>query len=181
METKNLMQKDSRMKKTLLLCTILIVALVDILIYWNQHVYYRAAALQDDIKKIRLLKNAVAVYPFNDLVNYELGKAYFELGRSDLSQPDSSEYINQAVEELIKSIAINPFSQFSHFYLAQAGVYLDLLSGESKVDYYSEFKKASELVAYNSQMYFEVATLLLSRWTQLDVKEKDFAAKMVED
>ena len=65
----------------------MIIGIVNILIYWNSHLYYRAKNKVEDVeKKIDTLENANRFFPFNDLVYYELGKAYFDEKRSKPAQ-----------------------------------------------------------------------------------------------
>ena len=108
-------------KRVVLIFALVVVAGVDILIYWNSHLYYRAKDIEDNEKKIEILERANQFYPLNDIVFYELGKAYFDLGNRNLNDKAMSDnYLQESVQNFNRSIRINPASYFSHFRLAQS-------------------------------------------------------------
>jgi len=75
------------LKRILPLIAIALIAIIDISIYWNIHLYYRAERNTEDIdKKIKILERASQIYPSNGFVFYELGKAYFDLGIQNLHE-----------------------------------------------------------------------------------------------
>ena len=65
------------------------------LIYCNFHLYNRARKIEINEKKIEILEKANKIYPYNDLVFYELGKAYKELGQ--LKEPSIFNIILQTI------------------------------------------------------------------------------------
>ncbi len=73
------------LKRIAFILALVVVGIVNILIYWNQHLYYKAERIEENEKKIEILERANKFYPSNDLVFYELGKAYFDLGIRSLN------------------------------------------------------------------------------------------------
>ncbi len=103
------------LKKIVFMLVLVVVAFVCILIYWNQHLYYQAEEIEENEKRIEILEDAIQFYPLNDLVFYELGKAYFDLGIRSLSdETESSAYLRKSIQNFSRSVRINPASQFSH-------------------------------------------------------------------
>jgi len=170
------------LKRLLLLIAILAVAAVDICLYWNSHLYYRAKnKVEDTEKKITVLEKANIIYPFNDRVFYELGKAYFDLGVSSLEEKALRDtYFRKSIENFSKSLRINPASFFSHFSFAQSLLYMSYISPSSNINYHDEYKKAALLTGHNPQIFYEVGKILLSRWPALSEKERDFSLELLE-
>jgi len=163
------------LKKMVLILAVVIVAVVDILIYWDIHLYNKAQEIEDSEKKIIILKKTIDFYPENDLVFYELGRAYFDLGFDNLSNSAQSiEYLQESIKNFKQSLKINPASYFSHFNLAQSFLYLSYLSASFNTSSQDEFKKAAILAGENSQIFYEVAKVFLSRWPELSDEDKDF-------
>ena len=163
------------LKKMVLILAVVIVAVVDILIYWDIHLYNKAQEIEDSEKRIIILKKTIDFYPKNDLVFYELGKAYFDLGFDNLSNSAQSiEYLQESIKNFKQSLKINPASYFSHFNLAQSFLYLSYLSTSFNISSQDEFKKAAILAGENSQIFYEVAKVFLSRWPELSDEDKDF-------
>ena len=163
------------LKKMVLILAVVIVAVVDILIYWDIHLYNKAQEIEDSEKRIIILKKTIDFYPKNDLVFYELGKAYFDLGFDNLSSSTQSiEYLQESIKNFKQSLKINPASYFSHFNLAQSFLYLSYLSASFNTSSQDEFKKAAILAGENSQIFYEVAKAFLSRWPELSDEDKDF-------
>jgi len=158
-----------------LILAVVIVAVVDILIYWDIHLYNKAQEIEDSEKKIIILKKTIDFYPKNDLVFYELGRACFDLGFNNLSnRAQSIEYLQESIKNFKQSLKINPVSYFSHFNLAQSFLYLSYLSAPFNTSSQDEFKKAAILAGENSQIFYEVAKVFLSRWPELSDEDKDF-------
>ena len=164
------------LKKVLLISVLIIVGTIDILIYWNSHIYYKAKGIEDNEKKIEILDKAVRYYPVNDNVFYEIGKAYFALAIENLDDKDKNvDYFQDSIESFKHSIRINPASQFCHFNLAQSLIYLNTLSPSLDLGPYEEYKKAVFLVGENSQIFFEAGKIFLSRWDELSERDRNFA------
>jgi len=168
-------EKMNNLKKMVLILAVVIVAVVDILIYWDIHLYNKAQEIEGSEKKIIILKKTIDFYPKNDLVFYELGRAYFDLGFDNLSNSAQSiEYLQESIKNFKQSLKINPASYFSHFNLAQSFLYLSYLSASFNTSSQDEFKKAAILAGENSQIFYEVAKVFLSRWPELSDEDKDF-------
>ena len=165
----------NNLKKMVLILAVVIVAVVDILIYWDIHLYNKAQEIEDSEKKIIILKKTIDFYPENDLVFYELGRAYFDLGFDNLSNSAQSiEYLQESIKNFKQSLKINPASYFSHFNLAQSFLYLSYLSASFNTSSQDEFKKAAILAGENSEIFYEVAKVFLSRWPELSDEDKNF-------
>ncbi len=164
------------LKKILPLIAIAVIAIIDISIYWNVHLYYRAEGNTEDIdKKIKILERANQIYPSNGLVFYELGKAYFDLGIQNLHDRVISEsYLRKSIESYSRSIKINPASFFSHFNFAQSLLYMSFFYPSYNISYYDEYRKAALLAGHNHQIFYEVGKIYLSIWPEISEKDKDF-------
>jgi tetratricopeptide (TPR) repeat protein len=168
------------LKKILLILALFVVAVANILIYWNQHLYYQAEEIEENEKKIEILERANGFYPLNDLVFYELGKAYFDLGIQRLSdKTKSTAYLRKSIQNFKRSVRINPASQFSHFNLGQSLHYMSFFSPSLDVNCYDEYKKAAILVDHNSQIFYDVGKIFLSRWSELSEENKNFTLEIL--
>jgi len=167
-------------KKTVFILALVVVAVVDILIYWNQHLYYQAERIEKNEKKIEILERANKFYPLNDLVFYALGKAYFDLGIISLNEEaKSSVYLQESIKNFKRSVRINPASQFSHFNLGQSLLYMSFFSSALDVNCYDEYKKAAILVDHNSQIFYDVGKIFLSRWSELSEENREFTLEIL--
>lgn len=168
-------------KRGILIFAVLVVAAADILIYLNTHLFYQAEKVEEEERKIEILMRANKLYPLNDLVYYSLGKVNLDLGLGRLGSPQESEaYFKTADENLRRSIKLNPTSPFSHFYFAQSLFNLSLLSNSSDSGFYEESKRAAELAAENTQIFYEVGKTHLSLWSQLSDKDKSYTLDLVK-
>ncbi len=163
-------------KKILLLAGLGVLVALQALIAWNARLGWKAKAIvADPEKRIVLLRRADALYPWNDLVLFELGKACFERGAEALQDPATRDrFFAQSVDAFLRSLRLNPGSAAVHFHLAQSLLYMSYLSLPTPFPYFAEYKKAAELTGHGSQIYFEVGKILLSRWETLSAEEKDF-------
>ncbi len=164
------------MKKMLLLFGLAVLVVFQAANAWNALLYWKAKApAASPAERIRLLRRAAVAYPWNDLVPFELGKAYFELGAEAFENPaERDDFFSQAVGSFLRSLRLNPGSPEVHFHFAQTLLYMNYLSLPAPVPYFEEYKKAAELTGHNSQIYFEVGKVLLARWETLSAAEKDF-------
>ena len=168
------------LKRIAFILALFVVAVVNILIYWNQHLYYKAEEIENNEKKIEILEEVNQFYPLNDLVFYELGKAYFDLGIRSLSdKTKSSGYLRKSIQNFKRSVRINPASQFSHFNLAQSLIYMSFFSPSFDVNSYDEYKKAALLVSHNSQIFYDVGRIFLSRWDELTDENRGFTLEIL--
>lgn len=163
------------LKKIALLIAIFILGALNIFVYLNSRLYYQASTEEDTKEKIALLERSNKFCPLNDLVFYELGKSYFDLSLMNLGDVAASESsFRKSVQNLKKSILINPASPFSHFYLGQSLLNLDLFSSGRDTIFYDEFRKAAMLAGDDSQIFYEVGRLFLSRWPELSEEDRSF-------
>jgi len=169
-------------KKTFLLFGLVALVVLQAAIAWNAHLYWKAkepAAGPEE--RIGLLRRAAAVYPWNDLVAFELGKATFERGAEALGDPaERDALLSQSVGSFLRSLRLNPGAPEVHFHFAQALLYMSYLSLPAPVPYFEEYKKAAELTGHNSQIYFEVGKVLLARWEALSAAERDFTLDILK-
>ncbi len=165
----------NRAKKVGLIYATAFVAVLDVFIYWNNHLYYRAKREPAAENRIRVLERSVQFCPLNDLVYYELGKTYLGSGITVLSNPAvARSRLEKSVQNLERSVRINPASSYSHLYLAQALDYLDILAPGKASHFYDEYKKAAELAGEDSQVYTQVGQFFLSRWPRLSPPDQEF-------
>jgi len=164
------------MKRLILVVFFVALAVLNFAIYWNIHLYYMATASTDIEEKIGILEDANRYFPWNDLVYYELGKAYYALGIQNFNSGKMDVSLFQlSVSKYHRSILLNPASQYCHFNLAQSLFYLDVGSLSLNVRAGEELKKAVLLVDHNSEIFFEVGKLFLGRWDELSEEDKVFA------
>ena len=163
------------LKKIVFFIALIILGALNIFVYLNNHFYYRASGVEDRKGKIALLERSNEFFPLNDLVFYELGKSYFDLGIESFSNVAESEsYFRKAVQNLKKGILINPASPYSHFYLGQSLLHLGLLSHGKDAGIINEYRKAVMLAGGDQQIYNEVGREFLSRWSDLSDEERSF-------
>jgi tetratricopeptide (TPR) repeat protein len=168
------------LKRVAFILALFVVAVVNILIYWNQHLYYKAERIEKNEKKIEILERANQFYPLNDLIFYELGKAYFDLGIRSLNDKTKSKaYLRESIQNFKRSVRINPAFQFSHFSLAQSLFYMSLFSPSLDRNCYDEYKKAAILVDQNSQIFYDVGKIFLSRWGELSEENREFTLEIL--
>ena len=167
-------------KRIISLIAIIVIGIINILIYWNSHLYYRSKKIDNNEKKIKILERANQIYPSNDLILYELGKAYFDLGIESLNDKALSEaYLQKSIKNFTRSIRINTASFFSHFNFAQSLLFMSYLSPSFDISYYDEYKKAAHLAGHNSQIFYEVGKMFLSRWPELSEEDRDFTLEIL--
>jgi len=163
------------LKKIGLIFVIVFIAILDIFVYWNNHLYYRARQEPNGEKRIKLLERSISFCPLNDLVFYELGKSYLDSGVTALSDSTSAlSFVEKSVLNLRQSIRINPASPYSHIYLAQALGQLDILAPGKAAGPIEEYKKAADLAGEDGQIHRQVARFFLSRWPRLSPEDQEF-------
>lgn len=162
-------------KKFPILLAFLLIAVLDILIYWNYQIYYKAEKVDDDGKKIKILKKAIDFYPSNELIHYELGRAYFNLSVNSISDfKQSKELLQEAIASYYQALRSNPANYFSHFNLGQSLLYMSYLMPSPDIHFHEEFKKAVHLSGRNYQIFYEVAKIYFSRWPQISDIDRSF-------
>ena len=165
------------LKKALLMAAVVVLLIIDIFIYWNQHLFYREKKTEKVDQKVKILERANKFYSLNDLAYYELGKAYFDLGIQTLEEDKtiSADYLRKSTQNFERSLRLNPASRFCHFYYAQSLFYMSYLFPSLNKSSYEMYKKAALLAGHNSQIFYEVGKVFLSQWPKLSEKNKEFA------
>jgi len=168
-------------KNGLLAMGLCVLSSLAVLIYWNQHLYYRAGKTDDlELKKERLEK-AVRLHPYNDRVYYELGKVNFSLTVSSIQDIDtSSEYLEESLDSFTRSLRLNPAYAAGHYSLGRSLQYADFMGHERGLTAFDEFVKAARLAGYNQEIIHETAKIYLSRWNRLNEEEKNFAGGILK-
>lgn len=171
----------SILNKVIALAVIAIVIVLSVIIYCNQHLYFEAEKISDTEKRIEVLEKAVKYYSWNDLVYYELGKAYLNLGMNSLAeQGRSSIHLQKSVSHLNRSLRINPISYFCHFYLAQSLQTMSFSSPSLEEDAHVEYERAAHLAGENAEIFYEIGRVFLSRWQVLSEEDRDFTIEIVK-
>ena len=168
-------------KRLVLLLGLLSIGILDIVVYWNSHLYYKAKESADYGKRIQVLRRANSIFPWNDRVYYELGKASFDsCVQNLLTGTDGISLIRESSQSFERSLRLNPASPFGHFYYAQALMYEDLLTPAQENRSYKEYKSAAQLAGVNRELFFEVGKRLFGRWQHLNDEDKDFVLDILK-
>jgi len=169
------------LKKSILLAAITAIAILCVLIYWNQHLYYKAVNIGDPKTKIEILERAGKYFPLNDLVFYDLGKAFLDLGMNSIGEEErSSIHLQKSINQFSRSLRINPASYFGRFYLAQSFQSMSFYSPMYEEKAHEEYKKTARLAGENTEIFFEVGRVFLSRWSYLSREDKDFTIESLK-
>ncbi|HZX11161.1 MAG TPA: tetratricopeptide repeat protein [Acidobacteriota bacterium] len=167
-------------KKILFLGGLVILAVVCVLSYWNQHLVYKAQNTEDKEKRIRILEKANELYPLNPEVYYALGEAHLSIGVQIPEEPEESEaHFKKAVKNYEKYLGMNPVSAFSHFGLAQAYYNRSFFTPSLAELSFNEYRNAAHLAGHHTPIFFEVGTLFLSRWDELNEESRDFTVSLL--
>jgi tetratricopeptide (TPR) repeat protein len=151
-----------------------------VFIYWNTRLFDQANQIENKQKRIQLLERSNKFCPLNDLVFYELGKAYFDLGLENLTnQKNGERYFQKSVQGFERSLMINPTSPYAHFYLGQSLLQLELYTAQRDERFYDEFKKATRLAGEDPRIPMEAGRLFLSRWPQLSEADRKFTVDVL--
>jgi tetratricopeptide (TPR) repeat protein len=170
------------MKKILILAALGLIGFAAVCLYLNAHLYYRAKdTIGDPAERVRLLEKANTFFPWNDLVHFELGKAFFELGTENLGEVGGRDAdFRKGLQSFERSLRLSPGSLQAHFHMAQSLLYMTYLSLPVPVGYFEEYKKAALLTGHNSPVFYEVGKVLFSRWPELSAAEKDFTLDILK-
>ncbi|MCX6573632.1 MAG: hypothetical protein NTX99_06535 [Candidatus Aminicenantes bacterium] len=169
-------------KKILTIAGLAVLVLVQAVVAWNARLGWRARAVENDPEaKIRLLLRAEKVFPWNDEVSLELGRAYFSRGAEALGDPARRDRsFELSVAAFLRSLRLDPASSSAHFELAQTLLYMSYLGLPVPLGYFEEYKRAAELTGHSSQMHYDAGKVLLGRWDGLAAEEKDFVAGLLK-
>ena len=158
-----------------------LLVLLQAAVAWNARLWWRAKAIAPGPEeKIRTLRRAAAVYPWNAAVHFELGRAHFERGAEALASPAArdADFV-RSVDAFVRSLELDPGSPAAHFHLAQALLYMGYLGLPAPYPPFEQYQKAARLTGHNTQIYFEVGLALLGRWAALAPAEREFTAEVL--
>lgn len=168
------------LKKIGLVAVLVLVGGLNVFVYLNSHLYYRGIREEDLRARIENLERSNKFAPLNDLVFYELGKAYFDLGIENLGQSETAQrYFQISAKNLKRSISINPASPFAHYYLGQALLHLNFFEPGQEADFLSEFRRAAELAGEDNELFREVGKIFFSRWLRLTPDDREFTLEIL--
>lgn len=167
-------------KKIFLIVGVVVVGVVDVALYWNHHLAYKAERIEQKEKKIQILKKASRIYPFDPEVYYALGNAHLSVGTANPGEGETPEApFQKAVESYQRAIRLNPVSSYSHFGLGQAFYNMSFFTPPVAERSYEEYKKAALLAGHHTQIFFKVGRLFLSRWPELSEENRDFTVNVL--
>lgn len=167
-------------KRIFFMAVILTAAVLCTLIYWNQHLVYEAEDRVETEERIAVLEKAARIYPWNDLVFYELGKAYHDLGVSSLGEEDRRGlHVQKSIGQFRRSLRINPTSYFGHFYLARSFQNMSFDDSSYGEKAREEYKKAAMLAGRNVEVLYEVGKVFLSQWPSLSGEDREFTLSIL--
>lgn len=169
-------------KKLLAIAGLAVLVLAQAVVAWNARLRWRGGTAETDpAVKIRLLRRAAAVFPWNGDVSFELGRAYFGRGVEALGDPAARDrWFGLAVAAFQRSLRLDPGSSAAHFELAQTLLYMDYLGLPAPLGYLDEYRRAAELTGHNSRTHYDVGKVLLGRWDGLSPADKDFVAGLLK-
>lgn len=164
------------MKKLAMLAALALLAVLQAAVAWNAHLLAAAqAGPAGPGEAVRTLNLANRVYPWNDLVHLELGRALFEQAAETLGEPGvRDDALLRSSKAFMTALRLNPGSAAAHFHFAQTLLYMNYLSLPVPIPPFEGYKRAAVLTGHNTQIFFEVGRVLLARWEELSAEEKDF-------
>jgi len=169
------------MKKFLLLLGIAAFGALCVVMYWSQHLYYKAQNTESMEERVAILRKARKIYPFNPGIDYALGEAHLSAGAQIPGELEEREaHFEGAVSYYKKALGKNPVSAFSHFGLAQAYYNMSFFSPILAGDSFREYKNAALLAGHHTPIFFKVGKLFLSRWEELDEESRDFTVTLLK-
>ncbi len=170
------------MKKLATLIALALLAVLQAAVAWNAHLLAVAQeGRRGPGEAVRTLKLANRVYPWNDLVHLELGRALFEQAAETLGDPGArDEALLRSSKAFMTALRLNPGSAAGHFHFAQTLLYMNYLSLPVPMPPFEGYKRAAALTGHNTQIFFEVGRVLLARWEELSAEEKDFTLGILE-
>ncbi len=170
------------MKKAALLTALAVLALVQVSLYWNVHLFNAAVdSTAGPADRAERLKRAATFNPWNDKVYLELGKAYFDQGSESLGDEKVRDAaFGRSLQSFLAALRLNPCQAATHFQLAQTLQFLTYSALPAPIPFFDEYKKAALLTGHNTQIYYEVGRVLLSRWESMRAEEKEFAEDILK-
>ncbi len=170
------------MKKPLLLAGLAVLVLLQAAVAVNSHLGWKGkSAAAGPEARVRVLRRAEAVYPWNAAVAAELGKAWFENGAEALADPAKRDTcFRYSAEAFLRSIRLDPGVPATHFHFAQTLLYMSYLSLPVPLPPFEEYERAARLAGHNSQIQYEVGRMMVGLWPALSAGQKDFAADILK-
>jgi len=169
-------------RRLLFIVGLLLVAAVDIAIYWNFHLYrktVRGQAVNAD--RVAGLERADRIFPFNELVRFELGQARFGYAMDELENARVRDgALDAGLRDFASSLRLNPASARVQFQYAQALLYRSYFAPSDKIRVYEEYKKAARLTGHQAPIYFEVGKILFSQWAGLGEADRTFTTGLLK-
>jgi hypothetical protein len=169
------------MKKPILLAGLAVLVVLQAAVAVNARLGWRGkAVVTGPDEKVRVLRRANAVFPWNAAVHFELGKAYFERGAEALAEPASRDALFRlSADAFLRSIRLDPGAPAVHFHFAQTLLYMGYLSLPTPFGPFEEYERAARLAGHNSQIRYEVGRMMVGLWPNLEPKQKDFAVALL--
>jgi len=170
------------LKKPLLLAGLAVLVLLQAAVAVNSHLGWKGkSAAAGPEARVRVLRRAEAVYPWNAAVAAELGKAWFENGAEALADPAKRDTcFRYSAEAFLRSIRLDPGVPATHFHFAQTLLYMSYLSLPVPLPPFEEYERAARLAGHNSQIQYEVGRMMVGLWPALSAGQKDFAADILK-
>lgn len=170
------------MKKLLLLAGLAVLVLLQAAVAVNSYLGWKGkSAVADPEARIRVLRRAAAVYPWNAAVAAELGKAWFESGAEALTDPAKRDTCFRfSADAFLRSIRLDPGVPATHFHFAQTLLYMNYLSLPVPLSPFEEYERAARLAGHNSQIHYEVGRMMVGLWPTLSTGQKDFASDILK-
>ncbi len=170
-------------KKTAIFILLSIAALADVVLYRGSSLYDQAKERTSNIeKKIRILEKGQTLLAWNNLLDLELAKSYFDRGISRLGDPQLRDRdFEKAYDRFLRSLTLNPFLAAAHFYFGQALQYIQLTGFPVPENSLEEYKKAARLSGRDTEIYAEVGKALLVRWPSLSPEDQLLALDIVKE
>jgi hypothetical protein len=165
------------MKKALFVLGLAALAFCQAAVYWSGRLLERAVeGGRGQAQTEADLDRAARIYPWNDRVQFELGRAAFDRADEMLGNPQVRDAaLDLSVRHFLRALKLNPASAETHIRLAQSLQYMSYLLPAAPGSYFEEYKKAATLTGHRSQIFFEVGCVLFSRWESLRPDEGEFA------
>ncbi|MBM3311360.1 MAG: hypothetical protein FJY80_07615 [Candidatus Aminicenantes bacterium] len=166
------------------LAALVVLAAADVIVYRGYHLYYKAKERTPSLeRRIALLEREQGVWPLNDLVYHELGRARFDAAVNRIGEDPAGlePSFLESRSDFLRSLALNPFSPIAHFDFAQALQYMSALGLAQPENFVEEYKRAARLAGTDTRVFADVGRAMLSRWTALSPEDRGFTTEVVRE
>jgi len=168
-------------KKAGLLAVLVVAVAAAALMYWSQHLTYKAMKQEDAALRVAVLEKAAAFWPLNDRAFYELGKAHFDYAYQNLDDVDlGKDHFRRSARRFRQSLRLNPADFYGHYNYGRTLFHLDFLLPAEDFDFVREYKKAADLTGHRSEIYYQVGKMLLSQWNDLSGEDRAFTTGILK-